>query len=376
MQNKLFILFFVLISIFGFSQKKKDFLKQIDSISQKNWNKTNINLDSLNDPKLVEIKAIAKDTIGTVVFRERESPPPPLPDVPVTPFNFINNSNKEDHWFFYGQHALTLNQSSFSRWNSGGNNNIGVIGKVNYNLTYKYNKHYLENLIEAGYGFSATEGSATQKTNDYINLSLNYGYDLGNNYYFSAGYKFSTQFAPGYDYSDTPDPERSDRISSFMAPGYLNLGLGISYNPKENLQFIFRPFSSKFTFVLDSLLQKEDNYGLKHDGQSVRTELGVMFNVVYKLQIVKNMSFTNQLTLFSNYLFHTERVDIAYNGAFVMKFNKYINANISVDLAYDHDQIQKLQTKQTLGIGLTYDIGAEAAKKQSNSKIFKPYYTK
>ncbi|WPC12475.1 hypothetical protein LEQ03_09495 [Riemerella anatipestifer] len=44
-----------------------------------------------------------------------------------------------------------------------------------------------------------------------------------------------------------------------------------------------------------------------------------------------------------------------------------------VNLLYDHDQVQKLQMKQTLGIGLTYNFGADEKGKIPQKKILKPY---
>lgn len=168
----------------------------------------------------------------------------------------------------------------------------------------------------------------------------NYGYDLRKNYYLSAGIQFLSQFSPGYNYSATPEPVYNDRISKFMAPGYLNIGLGISYNPKENFQVIFRPATGRFTFVLDPKLQVAGNYGLERNGQSIRTEFGALANIMYKIQVMKDLSFTNQLNLFSSYTSHPERVDIAYTGVVNIKFNKFISTIISVDLLYDHDQIK------------------------------------
>ena len=37
-----------------------------------------------------------------------------------------------------------------------------------------------------------------------------------------------------------------------------------------------------------------------------------------------------------------------------MKVNKFVSAQVSVNLLYDEDQIKKTQIKQTLGIGFNY----------------------
>ncbi len=47
---------------------------------------------------------------------------------------------------------------------------------------------------------------------------------------------------------------------------------------------------------------------------------------------------------------------MSYGGVLNMKINKYISSLITLDLIYDHNQIKKTQLKQTLGIGLAYNI--------------------
>lgn len=367
-KSKIIILSLVLHSGGVYSQQKGEIFKVLDSISHKKWDSIAPNLDSLDNPKLTIIdkkfsdKVVIRPKDNTLIIKDY--------DIPITPYNLMKTQTHEQRWFFYGQNNLLFNQASFSNWNAGGNNNIGVIGKVNYNLIYKKNRHYLENIFNLRYGFVAQEGSSTRKTEDYISVSSNYGYELNEAYYLSTGFQFISQFTRGYNYGVTPNPTKMDRISQFMAPGYLNLGLGLSYNPNENLQVILRPINGQFTFVTDSLLQKAGRYGLERDGQSLRAELGARLNALYRIKIYNDIHYTNQLSLFSNYLSHPERVDIAYSGILNMKFNKYLNAMVSIDLIYDHDQIKQLQRKQTLGIGLSYTLGSES-NKDSNKKLLK-----
>ena len=366
MKKSLFLLF-LFLSTFIFSQTQEELARKIDSISQKRWDSIQLNLDSLANPKLINLDIPFKDTI---IIRDKMVISNITGEVPVTPYNILKKNNPI-RWFYYGQNNLVFNQSTFSNWNSGGNNNIGVIGKINYILTYKNRKHYLENILKMGYGFVSSRGESARKTEDFINLMSNYGYDIGKNFYLSTGFQFVSQFAPGYNYTATPDPEYNDRVSRFMAPGYLNVGLGISYNPSENFQVIFRPINGKFTFVNDPLLQKAGRYGLERDGQSVRSDLGALLNILYRLKIYENINFTNQVNFFSSYIDHPERVDITYNGTLDIRFNKFISAVVSLDLLYDHDQLQKLQMKQTLGIGFSYNLGFE--NKEKNQKLIKPF---
>ncbi len=366
------IITFLILLLFGtFYSQKKPILKEIDSISQNRWNSTILNQDSLNNPVFEDLKISFRDTL--VVPDEVVITTPIAEEIPVTPFNLVRATEKT--WFFYGQNNLVFNQASFSNWISGGNNNVGILGKVNYNVIYKNRKHYLENIIQLGYGLISQEDQSSRKTEDYINIMTNYGYELGGNYYLSSGFQFLSQFTPGYNYSNTPDPVFSDRVSRFMAPGYLNLGIGVSYNPKENFQVIFRPVNGKFTFVTDPHLQVAGKYGLERDGQTMRTELGAMLNIIYRWKIYKGMNLDNQLNFFTNYLSHSERVDVSYTGNLNIKFNKFISTIVTLELAYDHDQIQKLQRKQTLSVGLSYNLG-QSLDKQRSSKAIKPFIAK
>lgn len=355
------------ISIGVFAQKDKNVLSQIDSISQSRWNSNVLDLDSLANPKFEKFEVRFKDIIivpqeVSVVKSEEE--------IPVTPYNLVRLKGPM-RWFYYGQNNLVFNQSSFSNWNSGGNNNIGVIGKVNYNISYKNRRHFLDNNIQLGYGFVSSQGESSRKTEDYINIMTNYGYDIGRNFFLSTGFQFLSQFSAGYNYTETPSPSFDDRISRFMSPGYVYAGVGILYNPSENFQVIFRPVNGKFTFVTDPYLQKAGRYGLEKDGQSVRAELGALVNILYRINLYKDINLVNQVNFFSNYINHIERVDIAYNGTLNIKFNKFITTVISLDLLYDHDQMQKLQLKQTLGVGFSYNLGFEF--KEKNKKMIKPF---
>lgn len=357
----------LLISTNLLSQTGNQILRDIDSIAQKRWDSVALDLDSLADPKFVNFDIKFKDTI---VIRDKVVISNFTNEIPITPYNMLRMKDMM-RWFYYGQNNLVFNQSSFSNWNSGGNNNIGIIGKIRYNLSYKNGRHFLDNNLKLGYGFVSSQGESSRKTEDYINLMSNYGYDIGKNFYLSTGFQFLSQFTAGYNYSETPDPDFEDRISAFMSPGYLNAGLGISYNPTENFQVIFRPLNGKFTFVTDPHLQKAGKYGLEEDGQSVRAELGALVNVLYRIKIFKDIDFVNQINFFSNYIFHPERVDIAYNGTLNIRFNKFISTVVSLDLLYDHDQMQKLQMKQTLGIGFSYNLGYEF--KEKDKKTIKPF---
>jgi hypothetical protein len=268
-------------------------------------------------------------------------------------------------WSIQGQNTLMLNQAAFSNWVGGGANNVGWLAGVNYNMTYEKGKDLWENIIILGYGQNNTKGIGTRKTQDVINLSTNYGREFAKHWYLSGGASLQTQFAPGYDDGNNPE---AAKLSNFMAPGYLNIGVGVTYRPNDNLTVTMRPANARWTFVLDKDLQYAGTYGLKHDGDSSLFQFGFLGTAIYKVKIMENINLTNTGSVFSNYLDHPERLVLSYSGVLNMKINKYISSNITLDVLYDHNQIQKTQLKQTLGVGLAYnfDNGVKRSDRKDN----------
>ena len=268
------------------------------------------------------------------------------------------------NWSIEGQNTLMLNQAAFSNWVGGGANNVGWLVGVNYNFTYQKDKDLWENNIILGYGRNNTQGLGNRKTQDNINISTNYGRAISQSWYVSAGASFISQFDNGYADGNNPS---AAKISSFMAPGYLNIGAGFTYKPNEDFTLTLRPANARMTFVLDKDLQYKGNYGLKNDGDSMLFQFGFYADASYKVKLMENIHLTNKAWLFSNYLDHPERIAMGYSGILNLKINKYISSNITLDLVYDHNQIRKVQLKQTLGLGLAYNI-SNGVKKADTSR--------
>lgn len=278
--------------------------------------------------------------------------------------NDVTQEDSVKHWSIEGQNTLMLNQAAFSNWIGGGANNVGWIAGANYNMTYEKGDDLWENIVILGYGQNNTQGLGTRKTQDIINLSSNYGRKFSKNWYISGGASLLTQFAAGYEDGNNPSAKK---ISNFMAPGYVNVGAGFTYRPNDNFTMTLRPANARWTFVLDKDLQMAGNYGLKNNGDSSLFQFGFLGIAVYKLKLMENITLVNTASVFSNYLDHPERFVLSYGGVLNMKINKYISSVITLDLLYDHNQIWKTQMKQTLGVGLAYNI-TNGNKRSDNKK--------
>jgi hypothetical protein len=257
------------------------------------------------------------------------------------------------HWSVLGKQSLMINQAAFSNWVGGGANNVGWLAGVDYNITYEKDKDLWENIILLNYGQNDTKGLGVRKTQDVINVSTNYGRKVSKSWSMSVGAGFQSQFMAGYEDGNNP---AAKKISNFMAPGYLNVGMGITYRPNDNINVTLRPTNARWPFVLDKDLQTAGTYGLRADGDSSLLQFGFLGTAYYKVKLMENVSVTNTASVFSNYLDHPERLVLAYGMVLNLKVNKFISSNITVDVLYDHNQIQKTQLKQTLGVGLAYTL--------------------
>lgn len=274
-----------------------------------------------------------------------------------------NTAKTDSTWTITGKNSLMLNQATFSNWVSGGDNNIGWIAGMDYNFTYEKDNNLWENIVILGYGQNNTKGLGIRKTQDIINLSTNYGRKISKSWYASAGVGFISQFDAGYKYDSN---NIGTKISNFMAPGYLSMGAGFTYRPNDNLTVTLRPANARWTFVLDKDLQTAGTYGLKNNGDSSLFQFGFLGTAEYRLKLMENIELLNRASVFSNYLDNPERLVLSYSGELNMKINKYISSIVTLNVLYDHNQITKTQLKQTLGIGVAYNL--ESGKKRLEDK--------
>ncbi|WP_313386544.1 DUF3078 domain-containing protein [Chishuiella sp.] len=273
----------------------------------------------------------------------------------------VKFEGRQPGWYVSGNNSLLFSQNSFSNWVAGGVNSFALNAGFDYEFNLTRDKHIWDNRITLGYGMQKNQGEGTRKTNDIINLTSSYGYNIGSDWYLAAAMTFNSQFTQGYNYSTEP----KTKISNIMAPGYLSLGLGLDYKPNENFQVNIHPFTPRATFVLDKDLQTKGNFGLKADGDNAVLEFGAYLGARYKFQIMEGISYDNRIGIYADYLNKFGNMDIAYQGLLDLKVNRFVSAQLSVNLLYYEDQIKKVQVKQTLGIGFNYKFDNTKPKEEA-----------
>lgn len=257
--------------------------------------------------------------------------------------------NQDSTWTFGGNITFNLNQTAFSNWASGGEAAVGGNIQLDYSADYKKEKHISNNRLELAYGVNYTETTGSRKTNDKIYLSSLYGYNVAKNLYVSGLTNFQTQFTEGFSYDSDSN---KTLVSAIMAPGYLTVGGGLTWTPKEWFTATFTPATWRETFVLNETLSDEGSYGVEA-GFRTWAEAGANLQLEVTKDIMKNVALYSRLILFSNYLDKPENVDANWEVMINMTINKWLSASISTNLLYD-DNIDILRNDGTTGPALQF----------------------
>jgi hypothetical protein len=271
-------------------------------------------------------------------------------------------------WKKTGNFVLLFNQSTFNNdWLGGGTSSIAGNVGLNYDFNYKTEKIVWDNKIMVSYGLTKLKGQETTKTDDRFEFTSLFGRKAGEGYwYYSLFANFKTQMDAGFkkedftndngtpfDTSDDFADKRDVKISHFFSPAYLQVGPGMLWKKSDNLKVNIAPATSRLILVHSHFTALGPAFGVEQ-GDTSRFEFGAAVNAYYKFNLMENISMENILNLYSNYLEDPQNVDIDYQMNLVMKINKYISTNLSVQALYDDNATGAFQVKEVFGLGVNY----------------------
>ena len=282
-------------------------------------------------------------------------------------------SDTTQGWKKGGVFAINISQASLTNWAAGGQNSFALNGIFSGFVNYKRNKSVWDNSLDLGYGLLKQGNSGYMKTDDKFDFLSKYGHEAFKNFYYAFLFNFKTQMAPGYKY-----PDVTNKISDLFSPAYLVIALGLDYKPNTHFSAFIAPLTGKFTFVTDKKLSDAGAFGVKQ-GNKTLSEFGGYLRAIYtrndfKSELLKNVSFTSKIDLFSNYLTKPQNIVINWETLIALKVNKFISANLNTQLIYD-DKIKVpfdkdgngsiepdegirslVQFKEILGVGFSYNF--------------------
>ena len=293
--------------------------------------------------------------------------------------------HKPQYWTLSLLNNINFGQTALWNWAAGGYNNYSLAAYVDANANYAKDKMLWNNRLQLDYGFMySADKPILQKHKDRIYLESKWGYQTAvKNLSYSANFDFKSQFDNNYKYGTPvsdgetePSPEdwlnARTLMSGFLAPAYINLGIGLLWTPKPWFSLNFSPLTASFVIVRDPLLRDTYGMNLREEGldrtvgdnfHPYRFDLGAQLKADAQWIINDAFSYTTQLVLFSNYLHKPQNLRVNWDNKIFWKMAKFFALTVSTNLIYDDtikvkeidgEMYPAVQFKEFLEFGFTY----------------------
>jgi len=151
------------------------------------------------------------------------------------------------------------------------------------------------------------------------------------------GYNISKKLA-----ASTLGEYRTSVIKNFNNPGYLDLGVGLTYTPMKNMIIVFHPLNYNFIFA--------------ENDSKFTPSLGCKIVGDYNTEIVKGINWRTNLTGFYSYKNNTPSL---HNGTWTnwLGFNVWKGVGVGLEFALrmsDQEVLDEIQNYYT--VGLSYKL--------------------
>lgn len=292
------------------------------------------------------------DKPGSVVYIQALLPDPPeltdrkhnlseeiIADIP----EFIHEDNapvaiddiRPINWFHTFNGAVQFSQAYLSpNWYQGGHNALTLL--VNFFWNVKLNEVYHPNLLlDNTVSYKLALNSTPQDTHhnysvseDIFQWNFKFGVKAFKKWFYSLTTQFKTQLLNTYG-------ENSDiRKASFLSPGTLNFGLGMTYsttNKPKTLKFnaSISPLSYNLNTCID-LKVDPVQYNIPA-GAKTKSEIGSNAELTLQWQMTPNILWRSRLFSFTDYKYFLSD----WENTFSFTINRFLSTQIYVHLRYD-----------------------------------------
>lgn len=290
-----------------------------------------------------------------------------LPDIaPDKAIVIKKNEIGRYNWLHTLNTALQLSQAYVSgNWYQGGTSYLAFL--ANFLWDVQLNQVYYPNLMfqsTVSYKLSvnSTPDDLYHKysiSQDLFQYNLKFGYKAVHNWYYALTAQFKTQF-----FNSFPANSRT-KSASFLSPGDLNLGVGMTYS-KENakktigVSVSIAPVSYNLKTCIDADVE-HSQFGIKADRRSV-SEYGSNATVNFYWKLRDNILYTTKLYAFTDY----KSFQGDWENTLNFQFNKLFSTQVYAHLRYDSladssvaPEWHKWMLKEILSVGLSYTFSTK-----------------
>lgn len=293
---------------------------------------------------------------------------------------------KKHYWNYRTESSLLFSQSTLSNWVKGGENSISTALDVTGYADFKRPELKLSsaNFARIKLGFIQSGNNDIRKNLDLMETNSKINHKAFGKFDFSFIMLFKTQMAAGKAYTkvkikdSAEERDSSYLVSKFFNPAVLTIGIGLDYKPNKETSINFSPLSYKGTFVpAGGKIEKntvlgpgeidQTRYGVPLGKKSLN-EPGASFMISKISRPVKNLTVTNRLQLFTNYIHNPLNIDVDWEMIAVANLNWFTDVRLNTHLMFDDDtkttvmegghptprKTSRIQFKEMFGISLVF----------------------
>lgn len=283
-----------------------------------------------------------------------------LPEIDTSKAVLGEREQMRRHWLHTLNIGLHFSQAYISpNWYQGGNNYLSLLGNflwnVELNQVYHPNLMFV-NTVSYKLGLNSTPQDKCHKysiSEDIFQWNVKAGLKAFRKWFYSYNLQFKTQLLNNY-------PQDSwTRSASFLSPGDLNMGLGMTYsttNRRKTLQFnaSISPISYNLKTCIDP--EVEPTQFNVPTGRKTHSEIGSNAELTLLWNWASNISYKSRLFLFTDYKYFMGD----WENTVTFNINRFLSTQIYVHLRYDSSsdissgKWHHWMLKEILSFGFTY----------------------
>lgn len=306
------------------------------------------------------VRLADEDTSLAAFIRNQNVPRPAEQEAQI-----VDMGQQRIYWLHKLQGSLQFSQAYLSpNWYQGGNNYLSLIINAYWNV--QLNQVYHPNLLfESTLQYKLGLNSTPQdKYHDYsisedlFQWNMKAGLKAFNHWFYSVTGQFKTQLLNSYG------KDSEVRRASFLSPGDLTLGLGMTYNyANKKRTFKFNAAVSPISYNLKTCIDSQINptsFGIDELKKS-KSQIGSSADLTCDWTIVSNINYRSRLFLFTDYSYFLGD----WENTFSFNINRFLSTQIYLHLRYDSQKGNHAKSwnhwmlKEILSFGFSYTFSTK-----------------
>ncbi|MDE6792327.1 MAG: DUF3078 domain-containing protein, partial [Muribaculaceae bacterium] len=287
-----------------------------------------------------------------------------LPSIDLDKAIIPDEDLRKKHWLHNFGASLHFSQAYVSsNWYQGGNNHLSLLFNFNWNV--QLNQVYHPNLLfqsnlQYKLGLYSTPQDEVHRysiSEDLLQYNLNTGVKAFKKWFYSLNALFKTQILKNYEKNSNV------RTASFLSPGDLNVGLGMSYSHQNKLKTLqLTATISPLSYNLKTCITDKIDHTLYNiePSRKSRSEFGSNgeFNMLWA--ITPNITYKTRVFIFTDYTYFLSDWENTIN----FEINRFLSTQIFAHLRFDSStdldpKWKHFQLREILSFGLSYTFSTK-----------------